>query len=224
MNYTTLHEVLNLVECFESSTDSSSQYEQNVNGFRKWIADNLEKTNTQDHAAPDWEGKDEGRTPESVISTLLVHLNRYARSYSKAAILGSNFSTQEDFIYLINLKAFGQMTKMELIKKNIQDKPAGMQTINRLIGNGWVVQKDSSTDRRSKLIRITDAGVEALDRQMDKIRQATRIVTGNLNNGEKMELIRLLDKLDRFHKPVYQSNIDSSDLLEHVMRQLPQEN
>jgi hypothetical protein len=57
------------------------------------------------------------RTPESAISTLLVHLNRYAKTYSKSAIMDSEFSTQEDFIYLINLKAFGEMTKMALIKK-----------------------------------------------------------------------------------------------------------
>jgi hypothetical protein len=61
--------------------------------------------------------KENGRSPESVISTLLVHMNRYAKTYSKSAIAGSGFNTQEEFIYLINLKAFGSMTKMELIKK-----------------------------------------------------------------------------------------------------------
>src|SRR5690554_5295977 len=89
---------------------------------------------------PYWEGKEKGRSPESVINTLIVHMNRYAKSYSKSAIYDSEFSTQEDFIYLINLKAFGAMTKMELIKKNIQEKPVGMQIINRLIENGWVDQ------------------------------------------------------------------------------------
>jgi hypothetical protein len=33
-------------------------------------------------------------------------MNRYAKAYSKSAIHGSEFSTQEDFVYLINLKAF----------------------------------------------------------------------------------------------------------------------
>jgi hypothetical protein len=33
---------------------------------------------------------------------------------------------------------------------------------------------------------------------MEKIRQATNIVAGNLTHTEKMELIRILNKLDRF--------------------------
>ena len=35
----------------------------------------------------------------------------------QAAIHDSALSTQDDFIYLINLKAFDAMTKMELIKR-----------------------------------------------------------------------------------------------------------
>src|SRR5690554_3404938 len=124
---------------------------------------------------PDWEGKDKGRSPESVINTLIVHMNRYARTYSKSAIYDSEFSTQEDFIYLINLKAFGAMTKTDLIKKNIQDKPVGMQIINRLIKQGWVQQLDSLTDKRSKIISITAQGSIALAQNMQKIRQATEI-------------------------------------------------
>lgn len=66
-----------------------------------------------------------------------------------------------------------------------------------------MAQEDSPTDKRAKTIRITDVGVKALDEYMDKIRTATRIVTGDLTHAEKMELIRLLDKLDRFHKPIF---------------------
>src|SRR5690625_7514741 len=102
-------------------------------------------------------------------------MNRYARLYSKSAIHGSEFSTQEDFIYLINLKARGEMTKMELIKKNVHEKSAGMQIIKRLIDNKWISQRSSEVDKRSKLISITNKGVEVLEKQINKIRQAKTI-------------------------------------------------
>jgi len=121
-------------------------------------------------------------------------------------------------IFLINLKAFGEMTKMELIKKNVQEKPAGMQIINRLIAQKWVAQKDSKTDKRSKVISITDKGLKALDAQMDKIRQATSIVTGDLTYNEKMELIRLLNKLNDFHQPIYDKNIEPENLLKEALK------
>lgn len=208
MNYNLLKEVVELVQEFEETNSNNDSFSNDLDGFKRWMQRSLE------YPEPNWEGKEAGRSPESVINTLIVHLNRYAKSYSKSAIYGSDFSTQEDFIYLINLKAFGAMSKMELIKKNIQDKPTGMKIIDRLVQHGWVVQKDSDIDKRSKVITISEKGLQALDMQMDKIRQATHLVTGDLDREEKMQLIHLLQKLDHFHKPLYEKNKDSSQLLD----------
>lgn len=218
MNYKLLKDAINLLEDFEANR--VAKYKDDINGFKLWIADQLTGPKKKPEE-PDWEGKENGRSAESVISTLLVHLNRYARIYSKAALHDSDFSTQEEFIYLINLKAFGAMTKMELIKKNIQEKPVGMQIIDRLINHGWIKQSDSKADKRSKVITLTKAGLTALEKQMVNIRRATRIVAGDLSHHEKMELIRLLHKLDRFHHPIYTRGVESSQLLDIVEQEFP---
>ncbi|PWU00325.1 MAG: MarR family transcriptional regulator [Bacteroidetes bacterium] len=216
MNYSLLKEVIKLIEGFESH-NASGNYSHDVRGFKEWIYNGMGKKGKKVYKKePEWEGKDKGRTVESVISTLIVHMNRYARSYSKSAIYGSDFSTQDEFIYLINLQAMGPMTKMELIKKNLHDKPTGMQIIARLIQQGWVSQQDSSTDKRSIIIRISSKGQKILEQQMGKIRQATKIVTGDLSEDEKMELVRLLNKLDKFHHQIFTQNFGSSELLEKV--------
>lgn len=217
MNYTLIKDFIDLLQEFENEVQASPDlYPGTVQGFKAWISDK-ENTEQRNHSEePYWEGKENGRTPESAISTLLVHLNRYAKTYSKSAILDSEFSTQEDFIYLINLKAFGEMTKMALIKKNIHDKPVGMLIITRLLRQGLIEQTDSDLDKRSKLIRITERGLQILENQMEKIRQATNIVAGNLTHAEKMELIRILNKLDRFHYPIFSRNINSEQLINTV--------
>jgi len=216
MNYALIKQVVDLISEFETVSDHTG-YRKDIEGFKDWITVSHTAAGLED---PQWEAKEKGRSAESVINTLLVHLNRYAKTYSKAAMHGSDFSTQEEFIYLINLKAFGAMSKMELIKKNIQDKPVGMQIINRLIRQEWVIQTDSATDKRSKLIEITPKGSAALDAQMQQIRQATKMVTGNLTETEKMELIRLLTKLDHFHKPIFMKNHAPEDLLRETGNQL----
>lgn len=208
--------MLDLVQEFEIETNNNNHFETSVEGFKNWVSTN----NNTIVNEPNWEGKENGRSAESVINTLIVHMNRYAKSYSKSAIVGSDFSTQEDFIYLINLKAFGEMSKMDLIKKNVHEKPVGMQIINRLINQGWIEQRNSKTDKRSKVISISETGLQALGNQMDKIRQATSIVTGNLSQNEKMELIRLLNKLDDFHQPIYDRNIDTDNLLSEALKNI----
>lgn len=218
MNYTLIKDTLNLVAEFEKQNPHLNKSSVTIDDFKKWII----STNENLVIEPDWEGKESGRSADSVINTLIVHMNRYAKSYSKSAIFGSDFSSQEDFIYLINLKAFGEMTKMDLIKKNVHEKPVGMQVINRLIAKGWVNQTDSDTDKRSKVLKISEKGIEVLAKQMDKIRKATAIVTGDLTQNEKMELIRLLNKLNDFHQPIYNKNIEPEHLLSEVLKEKKQ--
>ncbi|MDH6253840.1 putative transcriptional regulator [Chryseobacterium sp. H1D6B] len=215
MNFELIKDVVDLLEKFNSE-NINVRYPSTIEGFKKWISDQESEYSHSIAEEIYWEGKENGRTPESVIATSLVHLNRYAKTYSKAAIADSDFATQEDFIYLINLKALGAMTKMELIKKNIHDKPVGILIINRLIKQNWVEQTDSTTDKRTKVIKITEKGLHALEAQMVKIRRATHIVAGNLNYTEKMELIHILNKLDHFHSPIFSRNIETRDLIETV--------
>lgn len=216
MNYTLMKDVVDLLAEFEKQAPVVGKSELTVNDFKMWIASNY--NGPEKKLEPMWEGKENGRSPESVINTLLVHLNRYAKSYSKSAIFDSEFSSQEEFIYLINLKAFGQMTKMDLIKKNVQEKPVGMQTINRLIHKGWVNQTSCNQDKRSKVLTISFKGLQVLENQMHSIQKASSVVTADLTYKEKMELITLLSKLNDYHRPIYDRNLPSKDLLKEVVK------
>jgi len=223
MDFDLVKDAVTLLEEFNLN-NKNSKYSPDISGFRSWICDCETMENSGRTVLTHWDGKKSGRTPESAISTLLVHINRYAKTYSKSAIFNSEFSTQEDFIYLINLKSFGAMSKIDLIKKNIHEKPVGNLIINRLLKQEWIIQNESPHDKRIKLIEITDKGCRALDKQMKKIRQATTIVSGNLNHSEKMDLIRILNKLNDFHHPIYSKNIDSKDLLDTVYKDFSFEN
>ncbi|WP_164111639.1 MULTISPECIES: MarR family winged helix-turn-helix transcriptional regulator [Sphingobacterium] len=215
MDYSLLKETIGLLEDFEGAAHEQGSYPKTLVGLKRWIVDQKSLSTEEDPIA-EWDGKGTGRTADSAISTLLVHMNKYAKNYSKAAIYGSDFSTQEEFIFLIVLRAFGPMTKMDLIKRNVQEKPAGIKVIDRLLKQGWVCQIDSDQDKRSKVVSLTPKGVEILDAHMDKIRMATRIVPGKLTELEKNQLIALLTKLEDFHKPIYLKNIPPSDLLDTV--------
>jgi len=209
MRYDLLREVLTLLESFETSNHNDS-YPVSGDGFMQWIIDTKSDSISSNI---EWEGKANGRSVESVISTLLVHMNKYAKNYSKSAIHESQFSTQDEFIYLITLNSFGAMSKTELIRRNKMDKPTGMQIINRLIKCGWTIQIDSTKDKRSKILEITEEGKTYLNHKMDDIRKATKIVTADLTEKEKLELARLLTKMDKFHQKIYNQNISQDDLL-----------
>src|SRR5690606_9889622 len=138
MNYNLIKDILTLIESFEKINKNQS-YQNSIDGFCQWIIDDM---GPSDSSNLDWANKKNGRSVESVISTMLVHMGKYAKSYSKSAIHDSAFSTQDEFIYLITLKTFGVMTKTEFIRHNNLEIPTCMHIIIHLFNIVWVYVKE----------------------------------------------------------------------------------
>lgn len=215
MNYDILKTLIDDFKLFEVQNKHSSF---NINDFVRFLSYKYQMI--QDDKTVNWKGKEKGRSMNSIINTLIVHLYKYAKNYSKSIMKNTNFSTQDEFIFLINLDAFGEMTKMELIQKNVQDKPCGMLIINRLIEKGWIKQTNSTTDKRSKNISISELGKQELEKLMPNIRKASQIVTANLTEMEKLQLIELLQKLEIFHNEIYLYSNEKDNLIEFALEKL----
>lgn len=136
---------------------------------------------------------------ERVIAQHLLFLYRYIKFYSKLAFEESNIKSIEEFGFLITVMQHAQITKSELIKKNILEKSSGIEMINRLIKSGLLTQKDNPEDQRSHLVLLTKQGIEDLFKIFEKMNTLGIIATGSLNIYEKEQLALLLKKLDDFH-------------------------
>ncbi|WP_207422931.1 MarR family winged helix-turn-helix transcriptional regulator [Desertivirga brevis] len=196
MSYLLLKDILNYVEIF----DADFEGEKNLPNFSNWLHKQFPLNAKDTGEAVNWEGKAEGRSAESAINTSLVHLFRYAKIYSKLAVADSPFASIDEVVFLLNLLHKGSMSKQQLIDLNIHEKSTGIQIINRLISRGFVKEDVSESDKRSRSLTITGIGKDALDANMEKVRKASRIVTGNLDNNEKLQLVHLLQKLENFHE------------------------
>jgi DNA-binding MarR family transcriptional regulator len=215
MNYDILKTLIDDFKLFEIQNKNNSF---NINDFVGFLSHKYQTI--QDDKTVNWQGKENGRSSDSIINTMIIHLSKYAKNYSKSIIKNTYFSTQDEFIFLINLDIFGEMTKMELIQKNVQDKPSGMLIINRLIEKGWVRQTNSTTDKRSKNISISELGKQELKKLMPNIRKASQIVTANLTETEKLQLIELLQKLEVFHNEIYLYSNEKDNLIELAFEKL----
>lgn len=197
MYYDLTADLIGLVKVYEKETERQNP---DVYSFGEWLNEYVKRNGNPKLLEPEWKGKSNGRSADSLINTSLVHLYRYAKLQAKTAISNTLFSTPDDFIYLINLTSFGSMTKTALIKLNVHEKSAGIQIVNRLITNGLVVQNEIDSDKRNRIISITPKGKQVLEESIDNIRLASRNVTEPLSELEKMDLIRLLTKLEDFHE------------------------
>lgn len=141
-----------------------------------------------------------------------IQSNKFEDNYHKAAINISYTSgwlsnvfrdkfekhnlTQQQFNILRILR--GQYPKpatVNLLKERMIDKMSdASRIVDRLVQKGLVSRCTNTRDRRAVDIRISDAGIEILDK-MDKDFRTKDILKNNLSEEDAAKLSDLLDKL-----------------------------
>ncbi|MGQ8869991.1 MarR family winged helix-turn-helix transcriptional regulator [Myroides sp. TSA_177.3] len=217
MNHKLLLEFMHLLFEFEKETEGGllPTYAQTIDGFKKWIRE------TKEESIPSEALESTARklTTEQQITLALFKMANYSKMYWRSLLADGSLTNQDNWIVLLNLSIHGEMTKMELIRRSTQEKPTGMQIINRLIQLEFVLQKDSEVDKRSKIIEITPTGQRELLIQMSEIQRVSSLVTGDLRPSEKQQSLYLLNKLMDFHEDVFKENKTKAELLNLAFQQ-----
>ena len=209
MNQKLLIEFMYLLFEFERETKDElfAVYNPNIEGFKQWVRD---RTDQEEEV----EGGEEVKiSPEQEIALSFFKLANYSKMYWRSHFVDSPFFMHDNLIFLTNLWMHGGMTKMELIRKSTQEKPTGMQIINRLIEQKFIQQKDSKVDKRSKIVEITQRGQMELVQNQAEIQQIAQVINGNLKSFEKKKLHQLLKKLSLFHEDVFSESKSKEDLI-----------
>ena len=69
------------------------------------------------------------------------------------------------------------------------------EMINRLVEDGYVERKADPGDRRARILSLTEAGRIQGQEILEECACVLAFLFRNLEDGDKMELVRLLDKL-----------------------------
>lgn len=163
-----------------------------------------------------------GDRAETNIAILVTFMHRYAKLHARKVFAESKISGMDDFSYLIVLVTHENMTKSELIRKNVHEKATGMEIINRLLRQKLVKQTENTDDKRSKRLSITSGGREAVFKLLRDLDDFSMLITADLSEQEKELLQGLLQKLDRFHYEIYLNEKDAgvTDLVDRKIRKV----
>ncbi|UOY08564.1 winged helix DNA-binding protein [Muricauda sp. SCSIO 64092] len=144
-----------------------------------------------------------GHSVEAELAAHLGRLNRYANTYIKMVLEGTPFTTAMEFTFSAVLDKNGEVAKTDLIRMMAFDKSTGMGVIKRLLNKGLIEEFPNPEDKRSKLLRLTQNGKKAVALGYQTVPGAANMISKNLEDDEKQELLHLLKKLDGFHYPIY---------------------
>lgn len=198
MNYDLLQELLPLLTDYQRSTTTPS-----AAGFGAWLQMHAPTLPATPDYATARTAPNEHETVESLLTKLLTFVYRYVRGYARQALADTPLTSSDDFTYLIALYTGGPLTKSDIIARNIHEKATGTEVIKRLLKHGFITEEPHATDRRRKLLRITEAGRGLLFQVLGRMSQVAQMAAGNLTGPERHQLVHLLHKLDAFHYPVF---------------------
>lgn len=198
----------------------SSPEEMNLEGFTNFISHPTNSTYLQNRnlsGSLELEVQERGNKQETTIAILVTFIYRYAKLYAKKVLQDSSISTLDDFSYLILLLTHENLSKTELIQKNVHEKTTGMEIIKRLIKQNLIYQFDNEADKRSQRVAITEEGKVAIFSILHKLEDVSTIMTGNLSELEKNSLNSILKKLDYFHFDIFMNdrNKTLSEIIEN---------
>ncbi|MEO0339705.1 MAG: winged helix DNA-binding protein, partial [Bacteroidota bacterium] len=108
------------------------------------------------------------------------------------------------------------MKKSEIIGKHFLEFSPGMEVVRRLIRNQFIEDYSDPNDKRSKKVKITQAGKIELAKAKKEIAIANKIVSGPFTEVDKIGALGGIMALVQFHKPIWENDLgtDLAEILE----------
>jgi MarR family transcriptional regulator for hemolysin len=98
----------------------------------------------------------------------------------------------------------GEHTQIELARAVGLDKTTMVATVDDLERAGWAARRPSPTDRRARVIAVTEAGRKKLEEAEDAVARVRRDVLDALDDDEREVFLEALSRLvnERLAEPV----------------------
>jgi|GEM_PF-819901 len=214
-DYSLLQQLLPELEAYAAETGKQPA---DMQSFAQWLGEkyNSRHGTGQLEQSLEWNGKGHGGKAHYTASNLMTAVGRFKMNYVKLALEGTPFETYDEFAFVLSLVFAGPYTQSQLIERHVQLKPTGMEVIRRLLRKGLITQQPSGSDKRSKVLHATDAGRTAFHQTLPLINVVTDMVMAPLSGEQRLQLLELLQKLDKPHRDAFRNNkkMELGELLE----------
>lgn len=222
MNYNPVFELVNYFKEYTERYDND-----NLAEFSTWLKTKLELKESLNkipvqstHAGPQDMGNYTGQRlqTELELARLINRLYKFSRMYHKSSLEHLDIDFPDELNLLLEIKKQGTLTKSELIESNLQETTTGTEMIKRLIRSGYLSESTNKDDKRSKMVKLTDKGTNALQEAFPKLMITSKLLGGNLNMAQKQQLIKLMEQLNEFHSTILEENRNAS--VEELVRKM----
>ncbi|MFF9452850.1 MarR family winged helix-turn-helix transcriptional regulator [Streptomyces flaveolus] len=130
---------------------------------------------------------------EPDLSFLLDHTSHVLRSRMAAALAEIGLTARMHCVLVHALEE--ERTQIQLAEIGDMDKTTMVVTVDALEKAGLAERRPSSTDRRARIIAVTDEGARVAGRSQQIVDRVHREALASLTEGDAQALLRILNHL-----------------------------
>ena len=117
----------------------------------------------------------------------------------RIALKDTPLAATEKFVFLAALNVIGESSKTQVISYAMMEMSTGGDILNRLLKDNFIAQRNDPNDKRSKLISITDKGIEVLQQCFEKTAMVRKILLQGLTEDEEKICVQILYPIQEKH-------------------------
>ncbi|HNM27557.1 MAG TPA: winged helix DNA-binding protein [Saprospiraceae bacterium] len=192
-----IRKLLDLVQDYEAGGGKTDAFDRE--DFISWLMTSRSRLAPKEAAPPT------APPLNGLIAMYLSFMARYARFYSRRVFRDTDIYSEDDWGVLVSLYPHTRLKKTDVIRQCIMEKSSGNEVLKRMLKQGLLLELEHPDDKRAKLIGLTDAGRAAFESVQYGIARLSDTVVADLTVMEKTTLLNILNKLHRYHKPVFET-------------------
>lgn len=162
--------------------------------------------------------------PKSYLMKLMGYINRLFEIYVNNAMAEiPEIKQSEDFYFLNNISHFGECRKTDVINQQLLGLSTGIDTLNRLLTANLIEERPDPSDKRAKLVRVTEKGRQVLQQCYRQAAKVNEILFHDMSDDDVQLCIQLLRGVEIRHTPLVAEMKDRpiNEVFEKVVGHLP---
>lgn len=205
--YQAIKRIISYWEEFEETNSHISIHE-----FAAWLLQKSIKEvpdygksndDTINHDIPAYLKYEQSIDQKNHLLDLISRLARLQEFYTRKFLSSLPINSRLEFLFLYSVNLIGDAKKTEIINVHLVEFTTGMDIIKRLLNQGLIKESLNESDKRSKLIHITEEGKLVLDKSIRKIDAEKEMFLSCINENKWKKIISTLEELNNFHNSIY---------------------
>ncbi len=214
-SYSEIKKLIDLWEEYEEVAERSS-----IHDFAEWILMQDKRSyNTSRQKRylsgsllfPEYTKYLKNQSQKSKILDMIARISRFHDFYLRKFLNDLPINTRLEYLFLYSVDVLGQVRKTDIIHLQLVEFTTGMDIIKRLINQGFLDEFPNTSDKRTRLLGITESGKILLKNATKKLQEEIDMFLSGIDENKWKKIIPVLEEIHDFHNEVYLKYNDKTD-------------